>query len=59
MNFLGDCDTVVAELARRAGWDLKHNMLPEDLKVDVVPINEVDHTWGVKARSLDPKPEPL
>ena len=31
---LGDCDTIVTELCRRAGWDLHHEMIKED-KVDV------------------------
>ncbi|KAG4440904.1 hypothetical protein IFR05_003594 [Cadophora sp. M221] len=35
IDMLGDCDVVVAELCRRAGWELKHEMLPEDQKVDV------------------------
>lgn len=33
---LGDCDVVVAELCRRAGWDLKHEMIPKDQKVEVI-----------------------
>ena len=32
---LGDCDVVVAELCRRAGWDLSHEMIPKDRKVNV------------------------
>ena len=35
IDLLGDCDTVVAELCRRAGWDLQHEMLVPDEKVDV------------------------
>ena len=31
----GDCDTVVTELCRRAGWDLKHEMIDKEAKVDV------------------------
>ena len=27
---LGDCDTIVTELCRRAGWDLQHEMISED-----------------------------
>jgi len=33
VDMLGDCDVVVAELCRRAGWDLAHEMVPEDQKV--------------------------
>ena len=36
IDLLGDCDVVVAELCRRAGWDLQHEMVPEDQVVDVV-----------------------
>lgn len=32
---LGDCDVVVAELAKRAGWEFKHEMVPEHQKVDI------------------------
>lgn len=35
VDMLGDCDVVVAELCRRAGWDLKHEMIPPDQKVNV------------------------
>uniref|UniRef100_A0A093V604 NAD-dependent protein deacetylase hst1 n=1 Tax=Talaromyces marneffei PM1 TaxID=1077442 RepID=A0A093V604_TALMA len=35
IDLLGDSDVVVSELCRRAGWDLKHSMLPEDQKVEV------------------------
>ncbi|KAI9698939.1 MAG: NAD-dependent histone deacetylase sir2 [Candelina mexicana] len=35
IDMLGDCDVVVAELCRRAGWDLAHEMVPKDQLVDV------------------------
>jgi len=35
IDLLGDCDVVVAELCRRAGWDLKHEMIPEGQRVEV------------------------
>jgi NAD-dependent histone deacetylase SIR2 len=35
VDMLGDCDVVVAELCKRAGWELKHDMIPEDQKVEV------------------------
>jgi NAD+-dependent protein deacetylase SIR2 len=35
IDLLGDCDVVVAELCRRAGWDLSHDMIPPDQVVDV------------------------
>ncbi|KAK3945571.1 SIR2-like protein [Diplogelasinospora grovesii] len=34
IDLLGDCDIVVSELCRRAGWDLKHEMVPEGQKID-------------------------
>ncbi|KAK6082895.1 Sir2 family protein [Seiridium cupressi] len=33
IDLLGDCDIVVAELARRAGWDLQHEMIPPKQRV--------------------------
>ncbi|KAK1759692.1 SIR2-like protein [Echria macrotheca] len=35
IDLLGDCDVVVAELCRRAGWDLEHEMVPEGQVVRV------------------------
>lgn len=35
INMLGDCDTIVAELCRRAGWDLQHELIVKDDIVDV------------------------
>ncbi|KAL7622525.1 NAD-dependent histone deacetylase sir2 [Parahypoxylon ruwenzoriense] len=35
IDLLGDCDVVVAELCRRAGWDLNHSMVPPDQEVDI------------------------
>ena len=32
---LGDCDVVVAELAKRAGWELKHKMVSPDQNVEI------------------------
>jgi NAD-dependent histone deacetylase SIR2 len=28
VQLIGDCDAVVWELARRAGWELRHEMIP-------------------------------
>ncbi|KUI69811.1 NAD-dependent protein deacetylase hst1 [Cytospora mali] len=36
IDLLGDCDVVVAELCRRAGWTLDHEMVPEGQVVEVV-----------------------
>ncbi|TGJ79091.1 hypothetical protein E0Z10_g9672 [Xylaria hypoxylon] len=35
IDLLGDCDVVVAELCRRAGWDLDHPMVPPNQKVNI------------------------
>lgn len=35
INLLGDCDVVVAELCRRLGWPLVHDMVPKDQVVTV------------------------
>ena len=32
---LGDCDIVVTELCKRAGWKLDHEMIPKNQKIDV------------------------
>ncbi|KAF2733174.1 NAD-dependent histone deacetylase SIR2 [Polyplosphaeria fusca] len=57
INLLGDCDAVVAELARRAGWDLSHKMLAEDQQADVESVDEELHTYSVKIRRLALKEE--
>ncbi|KAK5652755.1 hypothetical protein OQA88_9608 [Cercophora sp. LCS_1] len=44
IDLLGDCDVVVAELCRRAGWDLNHEMVPEG---QVIEVEEVE---GFKSR---------
>jgi len=46
----GDCDVVVAELCRRAGWDLKHEMLPKDqvAKVEQLEGFEHRHLFSIK-----------
>ena len=35
IDLLGDCDVVVAELCRRLGWPLRHEMVPSDQRVNV------------------------
>lgn len=35
IDMIGDCDVVISELCRRAGWDLNHEMIPEREKVKV------------------------
>ncbi|KAJ5777986.1 hypothetical protein N7520_001232 [Penicillium odoratum] len=38
IDLLGDCDVVVSELCRRAGWNLQHHMIPADEKVEITPV---------------------
>ncbi|KAJ5089495.1 hypothetical protein N7532_008179 [Penicillium argentinense] len=49
IDLLGDCDVVVSELCRRAGWDLQHDMIPADEKVDITPTEgyESRHVFQV------------
>ncbi|KAF7118199.1 hypothetical protein CNMCM5793_007600 [Aspergillus hiratsukae] len=42
IDLLGDCDVVVSELSRRAGWDLRHDMIPPDEKVEITPVEGYD-----------------
>ncbi|KAI0813161.1 DHS-like NAD/FAD-binding domain-containing protein [Xylaria sp. FL0064] len=56
IDLLGDCDVVVAELCRRAGWDLNHPMVPPKQKVNI------SLEKGYKSRHIftvvdDPKPD--
>lgn len=51
MNLLGDCDVVVAELCRRAGWSLQHPMVGSE-EVVVSPHEELDWAWRVRPRSV-------
>ncbi|KAK7976454.1 hypothetical protein PG989_014917 [Apiospora arundinis] len=37
IDLLGDCDVVVAELCRRLGWNLEHEMVDPHQKVQVKP----------------------
>jgi NAD-dependent histone deacetylase SIR2 len=56
INLLGDCDVIVAELARRAGWTLKHKMIPEGHENEVSAVNEIDHVYSIKARGPASQP---
>jgi len=51
INLLGDCDVIVAELARRAGWDLQHKMIPEGQTVETRVVDEAEHIISVQAKS--------
>lgn len=47
MNFdidlLGECDIVVSELARRAGWPLTHDMIPKGQVIEVTTEQGFQH----------------
>ena len=50
VQLIGDCDAVVWELARRAGWGLKHEMVPKGgmkLTVEAVAGGEGKGWWRV------------
>ncbi|MCJ1223623.1 NAD-dependent histone deacetylase sir2 [Toensbergia leucococca] len=50
IDLLGDCDTVVAELCNRAGWDLQHEMLgPASQKIDVQLVSGYASRYSFKA----------
>lgn len=47
VQLLGDCDAVVWELCRRAGWSLEHEMVPRGMEVDVEPVEGYASRWKV------------
>ncbi|KAK3068716.1 NAD-dependent histone deacetylase sir2 [Teratosphaeriaceae sp. CCFEE 6253] len=47
VQLLGDCDLVVYELCRRAGWKLRHEMIPKGLEVQVEPVEGSTYRWAV------------
>ncbi len=49
---LGLCDVVVAELCRRAGWDLRHEMVPLGQRAAVERVEGFDSRWSF--RVVDP-----
>ncbi|ORY62641.1 DHS-like NAD/FAD-binding domain-containing protein [Pseudomassariella vexata] len=52
IDLIGDCDVVVAELCRRAGWALSHEMIPQDQQV------KIDLEEGYESRHLFSTVEP-
>ncbi|KAF2401238.1 SIR2-domain-containing protein [Trichodelitschia bisporula] len=48
ITLLGDCDVVVAELCRRAGWELNHDSIPKNQRVEVKPVETMEATFTVK-----------
>ncbi|KAK4176433.1 DHS-like NAD/FAD-binding domain-containing protein [Triangularia setosa] len=48
IDLLGDCDVVVAELCRRAGWGLEHEMVPRGQEVKVEKVEGWGSRWVFK-----------
>ncbi|PKS11564.1 hypothetical protein jhhlp_003329 [Lomentospora prolificans] len=48
IDLLGDCDVVVAELCRRMGWDLEHEMVPKGQVVEVKQEEGFVSRWALK-----------
>jgi NAD-dependent histone deacetylase SIR2 len=46
INLLGNCDTIVAEMCRRAGWELKHGMLPPPGSAPPSVAAHGEHEWA-------------
>ena len=51
---MGDCDVVVAELCKRAGWDLRHDMIPAKQEVHVNLAPETASQWRFKVADAEP-----
>lgn len=56
IDLLGDCDVVVSELCKRAGWDLKHEMIPEGqvIKTELAEGYNSRHVFT----QIKPEPKP-
>ncbi|KAF2214803.1 hypothetical protein CERZMDRAFT_66063 [Cercospora zeae-maydis SCOH1-5] len=57
IQLLGKCDDVVAELCRRAGWDLKHEKVSKT-PPEVAQFEGSAHIWTVQAKDERPREEP-
>ena len=53
INLIGDCDTVVHELTRRAGWNLKHEMLDQDAQILAIPDPEGTKDYETVVRKIE------
>jgi NAD-dependent histone deacetylase SIR2 len=47
INLLGNCDTVVQELCRRADWSFSHEMIKKDEKIAVSSHPEIPYAYTV------------
>lgn len=57
IDLLGDCDVVVAELCRRLGWGLEHEMVPADQKVETVLAEGFRSRWVMSEVGKEGKEE--
>jgi hypothetical protein len=55
VQLLGNCDDVVVELARRAGWDFKHEMVDDKAKLSVNEVEDASHIWTVSKAGAAPR----
>ncbi|KAI0178604.1 SIR2-domain-containing protein [Hypoxylon sp. FL1284] len=53
IDLLGDCDAIVAELCRRAGWDLNHKMADPDQAVDIMLEDGYTSRYNFTVTDLD------
>jgi NAD-dependent histone deacetylase SIR2 len=51
VEMLGDCDVVVAELCKRAGWELKHEMIPPKQEIEVKAVEGWESRYTFKAKT--------
>ncbi|KAI1268001.1 SIR2-domain-containing protein [Xylariaceae sp. FL1019] len=59
IDLLGDCDVVVAELCRRAGWPLIHPMVPPGQKIHVRLEEGYESRHVFTAERAHPLPAPM
>ena len=52
VELLGECDTIVAELCRRAGWQLQHEMCKKK-EVDVTLVEGTQSQWKISASTQE------
>ncbi|RAL63759.1 hypothetical protein DID88_003405 [Monilinia fructigena] len=38
IDLLGECDVVISALCKALGWDLEHEMIPKDQKIDISSV---------------------
>lgn len=56
IDLIGDCDIVISELCRRAGWGLKHEMIPEGQQIKVEGDPNFPSRWTFKQTYPTPAP---